>query len=296
MAFVAALALPAGAQAGDTVLIINAENKAGLPRDYRTTAKASKNKELASGVGLEKLRSSASGQFSAKQLDAVVTRTGGSPLIVLDLRQESHGFVNGTAVSWFAPRNAGNEGKSDGQITQDQADLLAGLAQQQTVTVQRITEKSDAVIGESEAALLPARDVQSEEQLVTAKGATYLRVPNTDYVAFTDENVDRLVAFWQTRPPESWLHLHCNAGAGRTTTALAMFDMLENATAVKFREIVDRQKELGGAALLSVNSEAQWRHDAQVRRAAFIHRFYRYATEHPRGEGETWSSWAARNP
>jgi len=292
--FVAAPAFSAGAQTDKTVLIINAENKAGLPRDYRSTAKHGK---LSSAVGLEKLRSSASGQFSARQLDTILTQTGGSPLIALDLRQESHGFVDGTAVSWFAPRNNGNLGKTPAQIRQDETDLLAGLAQQQKVTVQKITDKSsDARIEGTEPVSLPARDVQSEEQLVTAKGATYLRVPNTDYVSFTDANIDQLVTFWQNRPPDSWLHLHCNAGAGRTTTALALFDMLENATVVKFRDILDRQEQLGGADLLSIRSKPQWRYDAQTERAEFIRRFYQYAREHPRGEGETWSSWAARNP
>jgi hypothetical protein len=75
-----------------------------------------------------------------------------------------------------------------------------------------------------------------------------------------------------------------------------LFDMLENATTVRFKDVVDRQDELGGNDVLAVRSKPKWRHDAQVARAQLVRRFYQYAREHPRGEGETWSSWAARNP
>ena len=72
--------------------------------------------------------------------------------------------------------------------------------------------------------------------------------------------------------------------------------MLENAGTVSLKNIVDRQHDLGGTAMLSVSSKTSWRKDAAIARAKLVRRFYMYAKEHPRGEGETWSSWAARNP
>jgi len=295
--FVVALAAPAAAGPDDTLLIVNAERNVGLPRAYRATSEASKHGGIRTVAGLEKLRASASGQFSVKGFAAVAARTGGAPLIVIDLRQESHGFVDGTAVSWFGPRNGANQGKTPEQIVQAEGALLAGLAGQPTVTVQKVTDKgADTRIEGSESVSLPARNIQSEEQLVLAERAGYLRAPNADYVPFANEEVDQLVTFWENRSPDTWVHVHCNAGGGRSTTALVLFDMLENATTVKFDDIVDRQDELGGNDLLSVRSEPKWRHDAQAQRAEFIRRFYQYAREHPRGQGEAWSSWAARNP
>jgi hypothetical protein len=61
-------------------------------------------------------------------------------------------------------------------------------------------------------------------------------------------------------------------------------------------DIVDRQRALGGDDVLEVRTKPKWRHDADADRAHFTRRFYRYAQEHPHGDGETWSSWAARNP
>jgi hypothetical protein len=133
---VVATALPALAGPDQGTLIINAHDKAGVPRHFRSTSDPSGldgDKKLA--VGLDKLQASGSGQFSAKGFDAVVKRAGGRPLVVLDLRQESHGFVGGTPVSWFGVRNASNSGKSADQINRDESELLAGVAAQTTVTV-----------------------------------------------------------------------------------------------------------------------------------------------------------------
>ena len=217
--------------------------------------------------------------------------------MVLDLRQESHGFVGGTAVSWFGIRNAANSGKSGDQISRDESDLLAGLTGHTTITVKEVTSKStDRAIEDSKDVQLPVDGVRSEEDLVRAAGAGYVRVYAADYMPFTNDEVDQLVTFWQSRPAGSWLHVHCAAGDGRTTQALGLFDMLENADTVSLKHIVDRQHDLGGPALLSVNSKTSWRKDAAIARAKLLRRFYEYAKEHPRGEGETWSSWAARNP
>jgi hypothetical protein len=143
------------------------------------------------------------------------------------------------------------------------------------VTVQKVTDQNeDRDIKASKPIDLPAQTVQSEDDVVRAGGAGYVRVHAAD----------------------SWVHVHCAAGQGRTTHALVMFDALENATTTSLQDIVDRRKDAGGTNMLSTKSTPAWRHDGEVARANLVRRFYQYAKEHPRGEGETWSSWSARNP
>lgn len=72
--------------------------------------------------------------------------------------------------------------------------------------------------------------------------------------------------------------------------------MLENASRTSLQHIVDRQQDAGGIDVLAAKTTPAWRHDAEVARGRLVRRLYEYATEHPRGEGETWSSWSARNP
>ena len=58
--FVVALASPAWAGGGNVTLIINAEDKAGVPRNYRSTS-AKLDGDHLSAAGLEKLRASERG-------------------------------------------------------------------------------------------------------------------------------------------------------------------------------------------------------------------------------------------
>ena len=290
--------IPGVRHSDQATLIINVHDKSGLPRNYRATSDVSKldgNKALS--TGLDKLQASASGQFSAKGLAALLQRVpGGRPVVVLDLRQESHGFVGGTAVSWFGVRNAANNGKSGDQISRDESDLLAGLTGHTTITVKEVTSKSsDRAIEDSKDVQLPVDGVRNEEDLVRAAGANYVRVYAVDYMPFTNDEVDQLVAFL-AEPAGRQLAPYPLRSRRRPhdLQALALFDMLENVGTVSLKNIVDRQHDLGGTAMLSVSSKTSWRKDAAIARAKLVRRFYMYAKEHPRGEGETWSSWAAR--
>jgi hypothetical protein len=77
-----------------------------LPRNFRTTddpLKASDGR-IPSTIGLIDLHASGSGEFTADNLKLLLTRTHG-PVTVFDLRQETHIFVNGLPVSWFAAKH-----------------------------------------------------------------------------------------------------------------------------------------------------------------------------------------------
>jgi hypothetical protein len=83
----------------------------GLPRNFRTTddpLKASDGK-TPSTTGLVDLHASGSGEFTADNLKLLLTRMHG-PVTIFDLRQETHIFVNGLPVSWFATRDWANVG------------------------------------------------------------------------------------------------------------------------------------------------------------------------------------------
>src|SRR5689334_11764067 len=65
---------------------------------------------------LTELRCSGSAQPSVagfRELEGRLAGVRDEELCVVDLRQESHGFVNGAAVSWYATNNWGCAGLSD---------------------------------------------------------------------------------------------------------------------------------------------------------------------------------------
>ena len=56
----------------------------------------------------------------------------------------------------------------------------------------------------------------------------YVRIPVTDHCAPSDAAIDVLCGLREAArtDPTSWVHFHCHGGDGRTTTFLALYDML----------------------------------------------------------------------
>lgn len=69
---------------------------------------------------LDKLNVSASQQFSEYNFSLLLEaiRTSLS-ITVVDLRQESHGFINEFAVSWMSSKNDANKGLTRNQVLDD---------------------------------------------------------------------------------------------------------------------------------------------------------------------------------
>src|SRR5262249_24008003 len=148
----------------------------------------------------------------------------GHAITVVDLRQESHGFVNGIAVSWYAPRDQGNVGKSLAEIEADETKRLQELLQKKNITLQHILSKPQDVIETSEPQKIDATRVATEKALTESYKVGYIRIPVTDHFPPSKDQVERFLAFVRTLPPNSWLHFHCAAGEGRTTTFMSLYD------------------------------------------------------------------------
>src|ERR1700730_14384666 len=89
-------------------LILNMENQEVLPKNFRMSSDPLRIKlgVNPSPKGLRDLRISGSAQFSEKSLQEIVKKVGCSgKFIIVDLRQESHGFVDGIAISWYSARD-----------------------------------------------------------------------------------------------------------------------------------------------------------------------------------------------
>jgi Inositol hexakisphosphate len=84
-----------------------------------------------------------------------------------------------------------------------------------------------------------------ERDLVSSADASYVRVAVTDHTRPVDEAVDRFIVAVRALPQNAWAHFHCEAGLGRTTTFIVLYDMLRNASRVSLEDIVQRQKLLG---------------------------------------------------
>jgi len=244
-------------------------------------------------AGLEDIRCSGSSQFTALSLDALVAALPPDPVII-DLREESHGFLDGAAVSWFARRNAANAGRRLSQIGAEERERLAHLARTGIAVATEVkATDTEGDIGESSMLTLTSAQAQTEPQLLAAKGLRSLRLPVTDHMAPAGTVVDAFLSFYRDLPLDTWLHFHSNAGQARTTMFMVMTDMLVNATLVSAEDIVMRQELLGGLNLFAPVPTG-WKQPLALKRADFLRRFYEYAADNPRGRPQLWSEWLAQ--
>lgn len=282
---------------------VDAENNGGLPRNFRTCqspfhkvehkyASEVDSSYIPSRKGLDDLRISGSGQFSARQFDALVhelrKKTKG-PIYDVDLRQESHGFFNGTAVSWYGRHDWGNIGKSPTAVLADEQQRLQVALGKDVIVYDQ--GKGDLPVHPRAMAV---RRVQTEQELADSKGIHYVRLANTDHLWPTPDEIDAFLAFVRTLPDDAWLHFHCEAGAGRTTAYMVMYDMIKN-PGLPYKDIVYRQYEIGGNYTphdVAHPKRSDWKGPYYHEKHEMVSLFYQYVQDQVRqGGSQSWSQW-----
>lgn len=225
----------------DTVhLVQDAANIEQLPKHFR---KCTDKVDIPEGVtlnlsGLDKLNISGSAQFSEITLNLIKDAIGSDhSIIAVDLRQESHGFINGTAVSFKNEKNNANAGLTLEQVIKTENEDLKSIQLNEPLTLYN-TKK----------VIIPER-VENEALLTENKSIGYLRVPVTDGKLPSDDMVVYFITFVNNQPKDSWLHFHCKAGIGRTTTFMIMYDIMKNCNEVSLYDIITRQVLLSKISL-----------------------------------------------
>lgn len=275
------------------LLTLDGVPHARLPRHFRTTDNQQQLKASNISVaGLASLHAIGSGQFSLQQLKLVVKKIA-HPIIVIDLRQESHGFVNGIPISWYGIKNWANYGKSDNQIRATETNLLNKTkAAKQIVVYSRIKKTKDGYVSGINPAQLKVKTVANEKDVVKSLGLNYHRFFVPDHSKPSDQQVDQFIQFIRKSPKDVWLYFHCRAGIGRTTTFMVMYDIMENAKSVSLHDILAREKMLGGKDL-TLPAQGYKRLLAK-QRINFIRKFYQYCRENADDFKTSWTTWLGK--
>ncbi len=211
-------------------------------------------------------------------------------LINVDLREESHGFLNGQAINLTSEFNWINKGKNAQQSLRDEKNWLEEL-KKQTIIPNVLTSKQFKN-NDFEGQSIPVLEVSTEKELTEQLGFNYVRLTVTDHMAPRSNDVDRFVKLIDQLPEASWVHIHCRAGEGRTTTFMAMYDMLRNADQVSFDDIIKRQASVTPYYDLSkFDRKNPSLRDVYYARYVFLKRFYQFANERLKGNTQTWSQW-----
>lgn len=268
-----------------------------LPKAFRTSNSPYHQQKLLAPTraGLEALHIAGSGQFSERSLlDAIKSMSG--EIWIVDLRRESHGFINGLPISWYYSENLSNVDLSSKEILLKEHKMLEGLKEIDPVPVREIQRKSQGNIIRTTIIEVPVSILETESQLTSKHNLHYFRLPVSDHHHPDPEMVDHFIDFVNTAPKDAWLYFHCRGGKGRTTTFMVLFDMLKNAKNIPLQEIVTRQYLLGGSDLFNFSDDEDeiWKRDKQIARKAFIEEFYKYASSTEGYPKISWTAWLKR--
>ena len=230
---------------------------------------------------LDELHVSASGQPTFSQLKNLFDELkkhapNDKKIYLVDLRQETHGFADEYPVSWYVLKNRANVDKNFSEIEIDERQRLANLRGQRTTFLplgKYDTEHFQAVTFAPTVTL-------TEKQAAESVGFRYARFYALDMTFPAPEVVEDFINFSAQIDSDSWLHFHCQAGQGRTTNFIVMFDILKHPD-LPLEDIVQRQFLLGGA---HISDNAEYKKNIQL--------FYKYVHELNDGTtSKTWGAW-----
>ena len=265
-----ALFLSAYPAFGNTEILIfdtKETGKDGLPRNFRDL----------SSLGINAI---ASGQFSEDELLAVRKKFPNEKIIIVDLRRESHGFIDGNSVSWRAAFEKSNENKTAAQIIAYEKSLLRTEKKQRQIIINKILEKNpeSSWYKQVEPEIVSVNKIINEEDLAKKHGFQYKRFVVQDHAKPSDSELTRIISFIRSLPQEQKVYVHCAAGKGRTTTFLTLFDIIKNGKNTQLKTIFKRQSKLGGATLDEIDEKSEWRTKLSEERLKMIEDFYKIET------------------
>ena len=227
---------------------------------------------------------SGSAQFSAEQFHSLAEtlRKQSQTVWIVDCRLESHGLVNGIAVSWCGEDNGANLGRTVEEIEAEEEGLSALIG----TTVTAYTAEND----------LPAAGIdlsvetwETERGLVQSEGFNYLRLACPDHCWPPPDVIDAFISFVGGLEGEAWLHFHCQAGSGRTGAFMTIYEMMQKPYA-PVEEILQHQAETGSGNLL--DRAKPEKSAAQKERCVLARAVCLYIREnHESGYALKWSDW-----
>ncbi len=227
---------------------------------------------------------SGSAQFSTEQFRALVgqLKEQSREVWIVDCRMESHGMVNGIAVSWCGEDNGANLGRTAEEIEAEEDGLSALIG----TTVTAYTAENDQPV---EGLDLSVETWETERALVQGENLHYLRLACPDHCWPPADVIDTFISFADALEDDAWLHFHCQAGSGRTGAFMTIYEMMRKPYAPA-EEILRHQAETGSGNLLE--RAGPEKSHAQKERCVLARAIYLYIREnHDSGYVTKWSDW-----
>ena len=240
--------------------------------------------DLANVRFLTEERMSGSAQFSTEQFRTLAgqLKERSQEVWIVDCRMESHGMVNGIAVSWCGEDNGANLGRTAEEIEAEEEGLSSLIG----TTVTAYTAENDQP---AESIGLSVETWETERALVQGENIRYLRLACPDHCWPPADVIDTFISFANSLEGGAWLHFHCQAGSGRTGAFMTIYEMMLKPYAPA-EEILRHQAETGSGNLLDrANPDKS---PAQKERCVLARAIYLYIlANHDSAYAIKWSDW-----
>lgn len=256
-----------------SILVIEDKDEIKRFRTSKDIFQGAKEKNI-NTVGLENLDISGSGTFNVENL---IKRINTSlPIIVVDLRQESHFYVDGTPTTVFHGfKNDGNKNKTKSGIENDEYVNILNLRDYKgDVSFKRSNKKIFGIGYDYRGTSFSYQSVNTEKEEVEKHNLLYKRFYVRDHYPPSVETLNEFVNFVNAIPKNHWVHYHCRGGAGRTTTFMILHDMIRNKKHnITVNDYFSRHS-IKGKDLRRLPVSAPWKIIPAIRRYLLIKKFY----------------------
>ncbi|MBN8828554.1 MAG: dual specificity protein phosphatase family protein [Sphingobacteriia bacterium] len=201
---------------------------------------------------------SASGQFSERQLLYVkdLASKRNKQLVIIDLRGEPHGFINGLPVLLVA--------KKFGETVQ--IDKSKILGKKVKIYFRDSKEYTEVLV----------KEFWTEEELARKHDIEYISIKVRDLHKPHISMVKQFVDYLNDIPKNHWVHIHCRAGKGRTTTFLMIYTILNYSQDFTLEQMIAHHRIMGGVDLsvdTAMQKERIYR-ELALERAIFINNLF----------------------
>lgn len=180
----------------------------------------------------EKLSISSSGQFNEKQLENLVGHINKKRILIIDLRMESHGFINGDSF-YIDENKIERTGLSSNEIFVEEIKDLEKINEEKTIDLynenKKTLEKVEVI------------KIKNEAEVVYDKNLEYMKLAIKKGGVPSKDVVDNFINIFKNKPKDVHLHFHCDNGIDRSKILLIMWEFINNSKR-DFNELVDEMK------------------------------------------------------
>lgn len=177
--------------------------KDGMPRNFRDL----------SVIGINAI---ASAQFSEDELQKLRQKYPNEKIVIVDLRQESHGFINGKPVLWRSYFEKINQNKEISEILSDEKSRLDAAKKDHEIVINEVVkrDKESGWYEDVAPKIVIVNQTISEKDLAQKNGFEYQRFSIRDFDIPETKEFSRMINFIKNLPEDKKIYVHCAGGRG----------------------------------------------------------------------------------